>query len=232
MSMQQQTLALNWHGLPHSFDTFRLGQNAVACQILYQWLEHSSPFASFYVWGARGCGKTHLLQAACRRVSERGGLSAYLPLADLLALPVDVLEGLDNMDLVCLDDLQTIAGIDSWEHAIFNLYHLLSENNIPLLLAANVPPNQLNVLADLMSRFNQGGVYQLETLSETDQNELLQSYAAELGLVLPDVVAHFLIKHHTDLKAMIDGLEQLDGLASGKKRRLTLHFVKDALNLE
>jgi DnaA family protein len=229
--MQQQTLALNWHGLPHSFETFRIGQNTVACRMLHQWLEQSGSCASFYVWGARGCGKTHLLQAACRHISERGGLSAYLPLADVLTLPVGVLEGLDNMDLVCLDDVQTIAGIDSWEHAIFNLYHVLNDNKIPLLLAADVSPHQLNTLADIISRFAQGTVYQLETLSETDQSELLQNYAAELGLVLPDSIAHFFIKHHADLKTMIGWLEQLDGLASGKKRRLTLPFVKDALNI-
>jgi DnaA family protein len=227
----QQTLALNWHGLPHAFDTFRVGQNTVAYQILLQWLQQSSPFASLYLWGDRGCGKTHLLQAACRLVSERGGLSAYLPLAELLALPTDILEGLENMDLVCLDDLQSISHIESWEQAIFNLYNLLKDNQIPLLLAANMPPANLNVLEDIVSRLNSGGVYHLENLPETDQCQLLQAYAAELGLILPSAVGHYFIHQNKDLKTMIDWLEQLDGLATGKKRKLTVHFVKDILNI-
>jgi DnaA family protein len=227
----QQTLALNWHGLPHAFDTFRVGQNAVTYHILLEWLQQGSPFASLYLWGERGCGKTHLLQAACRLVSERGGLSAYLPLAELLALPTDILEGLENMDLVCLDDLQSISHLDSWELAIFNLYNLLKDNKIPLLLAATVPPVNLNVLDDVVSRLNSGGVYRLEKLPETDQCQLLQAYAAELGLILPSAVGLYFIHQNKDLKSMIDWLEQLDGLAIGKKRRLTLPFVKDVLNI-
>jgi DnaA-homolog protein len=227
----QQTLALNWHGFPHAFETFRVGQNTVAYQILLQWLQQSSPFTSLYLWGDRGCGKTHLLQAACRHISERGGLSAYLPLADLLALPTDVLEGLENMDLVCVDDIQIIAGVETWEQAVFSLYNLLKDNKIPLLLAAHVSPTQLNILADLISRFQSGGVYRLETLSETDQCLLLQAYAAELGLVLPENIAHYFINKNNNLKTTIDWIEQLDGLAIGKKRKLSLHFVKDILNI-
>ncbi len=227
----QQTLALNWHGLPHAFETFRVGQNTIIYQILLQWLQQSSSFTSLYVWGEHGCGKTHLLQAACRHVSERGGLSAYLPLSELLALSTDVLEGLENMDLVCLDDLQSISHIDSWEHAIFSLYNTLKDNNIPLLLAANLPPAQLNVLADLISRFSSGGVYHLETLSDIEQCALLQAYAAELGLILPDTLAHYFINKNKNLKITIDWLDQLDGLASGKKRKLSLHFVKEVLNI-
>lgn len=228
----QQTLTLNWHGLPHAFETFRVGQNTVAYQILLQWLQQSSPsFTSLYVWGAPGCGKTHLLQAACREVSERGGVSAYLPLADLLALPTDVLEGLENMDLVCLDDVQIISGIETWEHAIFNLYNILKDNNIPFLLAANLPPTQLHVLADLISRFQSGGVYHFEILSDFEQCQLLQAYAAELGLILPDGIAHYFINKNKNLKGTIAWIDQLDGFASGKKRKLSLHFVKEILNI-
>jgi len=83
----------------------------------------------------------------------------------------------------------------------------------------------------VVSRLNSGGVYRLENLSEIDQCQLLQDYAAELGLILPSAVGHYFIHQNKDLKTMIDWLEQLDGLAIGKKRKLSLHFVKDILTI-
>lgn len=227
----QQTLALKWHGLPPTFETFRVGQNTVTYQVITHWLQQPSSFTSLYVWGEHGCGKTHLLQAACRHLSERGGLSAYLPLSEFFALSTDVLEGLEYMDLVCLDDLHSISRTDSWEQAIFSLYNTLKDNNTPLLVAADVPPAQLTILADLKSRLTGGGVYHLERLSDSEQCTLLQAYAAELGLILPDSLAQYFISKNKNLKTTTRWLDQLDGLAGGKKRKLSLHFVKEVLKI-
>ena len=56
-----------------------------------------------WLWGRKGCGKTHLLQAACAAVTERGGSAAYLDLAT--APDRELLEGCEGLDLVCLDGL-------------------------------------------------------------------------------------------------------------------------------
>jgi chromosomal replication initiation ATPase DnaA len=39
------------------------------------------------------------------------------------------------MDLVCLDDLQSISQLDSWEQAIFNLYNLLKDKPNSLIIS-------------------------------------------------------------------------------------------------
>ena len=38
-----------------------------------------------------------------------------------------MLEGLEAFSLVCLDDLEVLAGKQDWELAIFNLYNQLRE---------------------------------------------------------------------------------------------------------
>ena len=64
-----------------------------------------------YLWGAPGCGLTHLLQAACHQAQAQGLSVQYLPLRDMVGYaPNDIFGGLDALDLVCLDSLPAIAG--------------------------------------------------------------------------------------------------------------------------
>src|SRR5581483_8612516 len=62
-----------------------------------------------WVCGASGCGKSHLLQAVCARASQsmRAG---YVPLQELASLGAGVLEGMRQLECLCIDDLEQIAG--------------------------------------------------------------------------------------------------------------------------
>jgi DnaA-homolog protein len=68
-----------------------------------------------YVWGAGGCGLTHLLQAACHQAQTRGKSFQYFPLRDLIGYaPDELFSDLETLDFVCLDGLDLIidrAGI-------------------------------------------------------------------------------------------------------------------------
>ncbi|MDX1353284.1 MAG: DnaA/Hda family protein, partial [Thiomicrorhabdus sp.] len=77
---------------------------------------------AFYLYGKGGVGKTHILQAACRFVTEKGSASVYLPMGDdSLPLIPDVLHGLEQTLLVCLDDMNHLVGDAKWEIALANL---------------------------------------------------------------------------------------------------------------
>src|SRR5512134_1096116 len=62
-----------------------------------------------YLAGPAGAGKTHLLQAACQQAADAGRTAAYLPLRHLPGLSPAVFEGLERMDIVCLDDVDAVA---------------------------------------------------------------------------------------------------------------------------
>lgn len=64
--------------------------------------------AIIFLYGPDGCGKSHLLQAACHLA---GGGALYLPLAELAEYsPHDVLQSVETLDLVCLDDVDAEIG--------------------------------------------------------------------------------------------------------------------------
>ena len=74
-----------------------------------------------FLWGPEGGGKSHLLQAACRLAQELGMAPVYVPLAEAAELSPSLLEDAEKAPLVCLDDMERIAGRADWEAALFSL---------------------------------------------------------------------------------------------------------------
>lgn len=184
-----------------------------------------------FLWGGPGTGKTHLLNACCHEASLRGRKAIYLPLALLMQHGPAALEGMDAMDLVCLDDVDGVAGNSAWESALFALFNRLRDQDRVLIAAADVPPALLRLrLADLKTRFGWGLVLRLYPLSDADKLAALGLYARSLGLDLPPPVGRFLLAHYPrDLPALRHLLDHLDHETLAAKRKLTVPFVKAVL---
>lgn len=231
---KQMPLNLSLHLPARSFASYVTGENSIAYSALQEVLRGQAEANSIYLWGEKGTGKTHLLQAACLEMSERGKTPVYLPMSEAATnrLSPEVLEGLERLDLVCLDDLQYIAGSAEWEQALFSLYNQLREAAVPLLICADAAPNSLDFgLGDLLSRLNWGGVFSLTHLDEKGILQVLQNHAKHLGMQLPHPVATYLIRHLPhNLKDLVDWLDRLDYVSLAAKRRITIPFVREVLN--
>lgn len=216
-----------------SFDSFHGQATAPLVELLRGFSQLDQPPADscIYLWGASGSGRSHLLQAACQQMSAAGGSSIYLPLKQLLEHPAELLEGMEGLDLLCIDDLQVLAGRNDWQEALFHLYNRLRDAGQRLLLAADCAPRQLPLeLPDLVSRLGWGLVFQLPTPDDADKQAILQLRAAQRGLQLPDEVARYLLtRGGRGLDELFNLLERLDQASLQAQRRLTLPFVKQVL---
>ncbi|HWS77615.1 MAG TPA: DnaA regulatory inactivator Hda, partial [Thermomonas sp.] len=65
---------------------------------------------ALYLQGGNGSGKTHLLLAACAAAEAGGRRARYLSLARVRGHARDALQGVEQADLVALDDLDALAG--------------------------------------------------------------------------------------------------------------------------
>ena len=74
-----------------------------------------------FLSGKRGVGKSYLLQAACNDLSSPSFNTTYIPLSEAVKLRPELLGGLESLDLICIDDLHTVAANKEWEIACFNL---------------------------------------------------------------------------------------------------------------
>lgn len=216
-----------------TFKNFYPGSNAVAlgyverlCQADAGWTE-----SLIYLWGGAGVGRSHLLQAACLQLKQLDQQAVYLPLAGLVEHGPALLEGLEHCALVCLDDLDAVAGRADWEEALFHLFNRLRDAGQRLLLSASAAPRELQLqLADLQSRLSQALVFQLRELAADDKLHALQLRASRRGLQLPDEVAAFILNRGSrSMNGLFELLEQLDQASLQAQRKLTIPFLKETL---
>jgi len=206
-------------------------QNPVVAH-LSQYLEYQTqPQPPVLLFGAPGSGKSHLLYAACVRAQEQGLTSQLLALDEFAQFSPRMLDGLEQLDLVCLDNIQAVAGDLHWQVALFDLYNRMQEHNRKLVIVADATPVELGfTLPDLVSRLQACTIFQLRLLSDDDKQRLLQHKARLRGLDLPDEVARYLLnRHERDIRVLVSMLDQLDKASMVHQRRLTIPFVKEVL---
>ncbi len=191
------------------------------------------PPRQLYCWGVAGSGKTHLLQACCRYADALARSAVYLSLRDNRELPPELLHGWENFQLVCLDDIDAVAGDAGWEEALFHFYNRLADSGKHLLVSAAVAPAQLAIrLPDLLSRLGAGLVYQLQALNEAQSLEAMRLRARQRGFELPEETGRYLLRRlPRDLPALMALLERLDTASLAAQRKLTVPFVKSVLDL-
>lgn len=181
-----------------------------------------------YLWGT-GAGVTHLLRAASHQLAAAGEQVQYLSLAEFIQQPPEaVCADLEQAALVCLDDIQAVAGNPAWEAELFSLYNRIRDHGGRLLVAANCPPRQLALqLSDLRSRLVSGSVFHLVSYNDDDKVAILRFRAAGLGLQLDPGVARFIVhRAPREMAALMSCLQHLDRAALHSQRKPTVPFLK------
>lgn len=188
-------------------------------------------FQYLYWWGGPGCGKTHLLQGVCHAWAEQGLQTIYLRGGEIKHYDVELLQGLEDLDLVCIDDMEAFAGLEHWEEAFFYLYNRLQLKLKTLLITADRAPKDLPLsLADLKSRLSSGLIFQLFELDDEGKLEVLKLRAKRRGFELSNDVAAFLLaRSQRDMAHLIDVLDQLDAHSLAEQRKVTIPFIKSVM---
>ena len=210
------------------FDTYHAGENAAVVAALQAAIMEPGP-AVHWVWGAAGSGRSHLLQAA---VAAAEGRCAWLPLADCAESPPEMLEGMGTLDLLCVDDIDAVAGDAAWERQLFGVFEDLKAGQGRLIVSASSAPAEAGFgLRDLASRLASGPVWRLQTLDDEQLLTALQLRAGWRGLELSKEAGRFLLRRVTrSTAALFSLLDVADQAALEAQRRLTVPFLKKVLD--
>ncbi len=221
-----------------TFNSYQSVINQSVCDLLKDFI---TPFTSIssrenivngvYLFGLSGVGKSHLLHACCALAHENNQTSVCLSFSELRHLSVQVLEGLEHIDLICLDDIQYISGEEHWQKAVFDLYNRVTEQNKKLIITGDKSINDLLLtLPDLRSRLSWGYVEQIKPLSDDEKLIAIQFRAQQRGLILTEDVAKFLLTRLSrEMSSLLDALDKLDKASIREQRKITIPFIKDIL---
>ena len=185
-----------------------------------------------FIWGNGNSGKSHLAQAICQDFAQNEQMAIYLPL-DNQQLEPQILEGLDYAKLVCLDDLEAILGDRRWEAAIFNLFNILKAKEKQLVIFSELANNQSDIrLADLKSRLSSMETYRLNDLNDAQRLAFIVKMGKTRGLDISEDAAQFLlVRTQRDISNLTSIIKLLDQESLVQKRRITIPFIKQVLEL-
>jgi len=207
------------------FDNFYPGDNLQLLEKLQKLPQNVGEF--YYLWGSAQGGKTHLAQALCSWFDENRLSAVYLPLADPNLSP-PILQGMSQMSLICIDQLQFVEGHRDWEVALFDLYNEVKQLNHSLVIFSDKAPGQSAFkLADLKSRLSAMEIYRVESLNDQQKIALLKIRASKRGLdISNEVCSYILHRQSRSLGDLMQILEKIDQSSLALKRKVTIPLVK------
>ncbi len=215
-----------------TFSNFFLGKNVQLVTALKNTVLHEGERV-IYFYGAGGQGCTHLLQACCHAAHQSKRSAVYVPLSHHTELMPEIFEGLESLNLVCIDDVHLIAGKPAWEEALFHVYNRIQDAGSRLIVTANAAPKALGVtLPDMMSRLTWSIVFQIQPLSDVEKLEALMMRAERRGITLNEEVGKFILIHcPRHMSTLFAALDVLDKMSLAAQRKLTIPFVKEVLQI-
>lgn len=220
--MKQLALELASPPAP-TLDNFVVGENAEVVAALRALARGENSERFIYLWGGPGSGCTHLLRATVQAL-RAAGRTVHL---------CGATDGFDNItagDVLGVNDVHRLDA--PAQIKLFNIFNDLRYNSGVLLTTGKLPPAQLPLRADLLTRLAWGLVYEVRALSEEDRRAALLDYARARGFVLPPEVADYLLarvpRDLSSLRALVD---TLDRASLEQKRAVTVPLAREVLQL-
>jgi len=212
---------------PSTFETFLDGDNFELLTRLRRLRAElaGGPLAdrTFYIWGERGSGRSHLLHALCHEAPS--GQARFLgPQSPMAAFTFE-----PGVALYCVDDCEMLT--PTQQIALFNLFNEVRAHPASaLIVTGNTAPLVLEVREDLRTRMGWGLVFHLLALSDAGKLEALRQAARARGLTLADDVPPYLLTHfRRDMPSLMGLLDALDRYSLEQQRAVTLPLLRAML---
>ena len=182
-----------------------------------------------FIYGINKTGKTYLLQSLCNKYAEEGKTSLYIPLIEASSLDTAILDSIENMDLICIDDLDSIQNFRSWELAIFNLINncLISGCRLVFSSSNNISDVKFT-LKDLESRIKKIDQIEVFPIRSENISRALIQISNHRSINLGDRELSYLMTYsERSISNLVKILNKLDALSLEKKRKITIPLIKE-----
>ena len=202
--------------------------NNKTIQVLKNILFSSDRGAQIFIDDLGSNGKSYLLQAICNDFSNSNNSSIYIPMKEAINLDTSILEGVSELNLICIDDVDQINKRREWEIALFNLINECYEKECLLLFSGSI--NKLEAIPDLISRIKKMEILRLETIDDDELLEATQAISKNLNIEISDKNMNYLINNSKrDIKTIFRTLSQLERESLERKKSIGLNLIKEVI---
>ena len=202
--------------------------NNKTIQILKNILLNSDKGAQIFIDDQDSNGKSYLLQAICNDFSNSNNSSIYIPMQEAINLDPSILEGVSELNLICIDDADLINRRREWEIALFNLINECYEKECFLLLSGSI--NKFEAIPDLVSRIKKMETLRLEAINDDELLEATQAISKNLNIEISDKNMNYLINNSKrDIKTIFRTLSQLEKESLERKKSIGLNLIKEVI---
>jgi len=190
----------------YRFDSFIVGSfNELAYAAARAIIESpGTKYNPFFVYGATGLGKTHLIQAVGNSIKEKfpDKKVHYLTLEKFATDFINSLqsnkansfkEKYRKYDLLIIDDIQFIGKMEKIQEELFHTFNTFHENSKQIIFSSDKHPNHIPELADrLKSRFAAGMIVDITEPEYESRLAILKVKLRELNVDLDQAIVEYI----------------------------------------
>ncbi|MBF5058639.1 DnaA ATPase domain-containing protein [Candidatus Neptunochlamydia vexilliferae] len=223
---------------PHAtFDEFVVGKSEnLPYKIFSELVEGNLPLGGYnpiYIYGPKGCGKSHLLMATGAALEGQGKRCFYVR-ADTFTEHVirafrstslqEFRHAYRDIEVLLIDDVELFSRKRATQEELFHTFNRLHTAGLQIIVSSALAPQMLEEIEErLVSRFEWGITLSLTPPSLEEKEMILENRAEALALPLDPPLKSYLLDSFKNLHSLIQALEAL---------ALRLPHVKGAPDLE
>lgn len=175
-------------------------------------------FNPLFVYGSSGVGKTHLCHAIGSRILDLypGKKVLYIS-AHLFKVQFtdarrfntinDFINFYQGIDVLIIDDIQELSGLDKTQNTFFHIFNHLHQNNKQLVMTSDCAPMDMQGMEErLLTRFRWGLTTRLERPDKELRKKILKQKVLSDGLSIPDNVIDFIAENVTENVRDLEGI--------------------------
>jgi chromosomal replication initiator protein len=200
-----------------------------------------TPYQSFFLFGQKNLGKTHLLLSIGNLAAEKGSRALYIKGADFCDKIGDgesvqsqqILKKLMDVDYFLLDDVEALTPSVAAQEKLYHIYNSVIEKGGKVAFASNFPPDKIKDAENyLTSRFQWGMLAEIKPIDDTTTAKIIHKLAKDVDLNLPENIINFLLSRiPRDFISIQNAVSVLNRESYVQKKKVTLPLVKKALKI-
>ena len=184
-----------------------------------------------FLYGLKKSGKSFLLQSVCNFYASKNKSSLYIPIAEVMKYGISFMDSLDNLDVICIDDIDLINSNKEWEIAIFNLINDCLISKCRLIFSSPLNPSSIKFdLKDLISRIKKMDHVELFPVSKDKLNDAINFICNLRSINLGEKEINYLVTHSKrNISDLINIINKLDKTSMQLKRKITVPLIKEVI---